>query len=115
MLEIKSEPGWGVGRHLTSHCRRAAFAALTSPPDTLMAVTCGSAWSLGDILPPRPPGGLEDLRLNQWNRFLWKNQIMTKLQIPPRGCPDNGFGEVAAFTGASDAPPQGFCKKEIFF
>ena len=39
---------------------------------------------------------------------------MTKFQIPPRGWRDDGFGEAAEFTGAFDARPEGFCKKEIF-
>ena len=41
----------GGGRRITSHSRRAAFAALTPPPtDTLgSASACGSAWTLSDI------------------------------------------------------------------
>ena len=38
---------------------------------------------------------------------------MTKLQIPPRVCPNDGFGEAVAFTGAFDASAQIFCKRDF--
>ena len=55
---------WGGVLRLTSHSRRAAFAALTRAL-TSGGRGCVSAWSLSDIQPPRPPRGLEDLRLEQ--------------------------------------------------
>jgi hypothetical protein len=50
----------GRSRQLTSHSRRAAFAALTRVL-TSVGRGCGSPWSLYAMRPPRPPGRIENM------------------------------------------------------